>query len=159
VTNIARGLAAADPDGAETYADATAHYLAQLDDLERDIRAAVASIPPDRRKIITTHDAFGYFGTAYGIEFIAPNGISTETEASARDVAAIIRQIRAEKIPAVFLENVTDPRLARQIAAESGARVGGTLYADALSPPDGPAGTYIDMLRHNIRELVKALSA
>ena len=113
---------------------------------------------PARREIITTHDAFGYFGTAYGFRFIAPEGISTETEASARDVAKIIRQIKAEKIPAVFLENVTDPRFLQSIAAKSGAKIGGTLYSDALSSPGGPAATYIEMMRNNIRELSAALA-
>ena len=99
------------------------------------------------------------FGAAYGFEFIAPQGVSTETEASARDVAKIIRQIRAQKIPAVFLENVTDPRLLQRIADETGAKIGGTIYSDALSNADGPASTYIDMMRHNIRELSAALTS
>jgi len=99
----------------------------------------VAALPPARRKIITTHDAFGYFGATYGMEFIAPEGVSTESEASARDVAKIIRQIKAEKVPAVFLENVTDPRLLDQIARETGAKIGGTLFSDALSEQKGPA--------------------
>ena len=91
--------------------------------------------------------------------FVAPQGVSTEAEASAKDVAKIIRQIRREKIPAVFLENVSDPRLLERIAKESGARIGGRLYSDALSGADGPAGTYIDMMRHNIRALSAALSS
>jgi len=106
---------------------------------------------------VTTHDAFGYFAAAYGLAFIAPQGVSTDSEASAKDIAAIIRQIRAQKIPAVFLENVSDDRLMQRIAKESGAKVGGKLYSDALSEPDGPAGTYIDMMRNNIREFTAAL--
>ncbi len=157
VTNICDALIAADPGGEEAYRANKAAYLGKLDALESEIRAAIAKIPPERRQIITTHDAFGYFGMAYGFRFIAPEGVSTETEASARDVAKIIRQIKAEKIPAVFLENVTDPRLVQRIAAESGAKIGGTLYSDALSPPDGPASTYIDMMRHNVLELSAAL--
>ena len=125
----------------------------------RNVKAALATIPPGRRKLITTHDAFGYFGAAYGVEFIAPHGVSTEAEASARDVARIIAQIRREKIPAVFLENVTDPRLLERIARESGARVGGTLYSDALTGPDGPAPSYIDLMRHNVRQLTTGLAA
>jgi zinc/manganese transport system substrate-binding protein len=157
VANIRAALIDADPAGKADYEAQAQAYLAQLSAVETELRAAIAAIPAERRKIITTHDAFGYFAAAYGVEFIAPVGVSTESEASAQDVARIIRQIRAQKIPAVFLENVTDPRLARQIAAESGAKLGGALYSDSLSPPDGPAGTYIDMVRHNIRELKAAL--
>jgi zinc/manganese transport system substrate-binding protein len=158
VANIRDGLIAADPEGASAYRANANIYLGKLDALEKEVTAEIAKIPPGRRQIITTHDAFGYFGTAYGFRFIAPEGVSTETEASARDVAKIIRQIKAQKIPAVFLENVTDPRLARNIAAESGATIGGTLYSDALSPPNGPASTYIDMMRNNVRELFAALA-
>jgi zinc/manganese transport system substrate-binding protein len=158
VANIRDGLIAADPEGASSYRANANNYLGKLDALEKEVPVEIAKIPPGRRQIITTHDAFGYFGTAYGFRFIAPEGVSTETEASARDVAKIIRQIKAQKIPAVFLENVTDPRLVRSIAAESGATVGGTLYSDALSPPDGPASTYIDMMRNNVRELSAALA-
>ncbi len=157
VANIRDALIAADPGGASVYRANAENYLGKLDALEKDVTAAIAKIPPARRQIITTHDAFGYFGTAYGFRFIAPEGVSTETEASARDVAKIIRQIKAENIPAVFLENVTDPRLVRSIAAESGAKIGGTLYSDALSSPDGPAGSYIEMMRNNIKQLSAAL--
>jgi zinc/manganese transport system substrate-binding protein len=158
VANIRDGLIAADPAGEAAYRANAEKYLGKLDTLEAEVKREIAKIPPGRRQIITTHDAFGYFGTAYGFRFVAPGGVSTETEASARDVAKIIRQIKSQKIPAVFLENVTDPRLARSIAAESGATVGGTLYSDALSPPDGPASTYIDMMRNNVRELAAALA-
>ena len=157
VANIRDALIASDADGKAQYEAQASAYLAKLDEVEGELRAAIAAIPAERRKIITTHDAFGYFARAYGVEFIAPVGVSTESEASAQDVARIIRQVRAQKIPAVFLENVTDPRLARQISAESGAKLGGALYSDSLSAPDGPAGTYINMVRHNIRELKAAL--
>jgi zinc/manganese transport system substrate-binding protein len=157
VANIRDALAAVDPPGKAVY-DATAQaYLAKLDELESEVRTAIATIPADRRKIITTHDAFGYFGVAYGMSFIAPEGVSTDSEPSAKDVARIIRQIKKLKIPAVFLENVSDPRLIEQIARETGAAIGGKLYSDALSEPNGPAATYIDMMRHNARELAKAL--
>jgi zinc/manganese transport system substrate-binding protein len=159
VANIRDGLIAADPAGKADYEANAAGYLARLDVLEAEIRAAVERIPRDRRKIITSHDAFGYFQKAYGIAFVAPQGVSTEAEASAKDVARIIQQIRREKIPAVFLENVSDRRLADRIAKESGAKIGGRLYSDALSAPNGPAGTYIDMMRHNIRALSAALSS
>lgn len=159
VGNVRDALVAADPTGKASYeANATA-YLAKLDALESEIKATVARIPADRRKAITSHDAFGYFAKAYGIEFIAPQGVSTESEASAKDVARIIRQIKAQKVPAVFLENITNPRLAEQIARESGAKIGGRLYSDALSAESGPAGTYIAMMKHNISQIEKALVA
>jgi zinc/manganese transport system substrate-binding protein len=157
VANIRDGLVAIDPAGKAIYEANAAVYLGKLDDLEMEVKAAIASIPADRRKIITTHDAFGYFGAAYGMTFIAPDGVSTEAEPSAKDVAKIITQIRKQKIPAVFLENISDPRLMEQIARETGATIGGTLYSDALSEPGGPAGTYIDLMRHNVREFTKAL--
>jgi zinc/manganese transport system substrate-binding protein len=140
VGNIRDGLIAADPAGKKIY-------------------QANAAIPAARRKIVTTHNAFGYFGQAYGIEFIAPEGLSTDADPSARDFAKLIEQIRREKIPAVFFENVAGPRLVRQIAEETGARVGGALYSDALSPRDGPAATYIDLMRNNVRELTRALTS
>jgi zinc/manganese transport system substrate-binding protein len=158
VANITDALAAASPADAEAFkANATA-YLAELDALDREVRGAIAKIPESQRKVISTHDAFGYFAAAYGVEFIAPLGVSTESEASARDVARIITQIRTAKIPAVFLENVTDPRLMARIAAETGARVGGTLYSDSLTGEKGDSPTYIAMVRHNIKALTSALS-
>ena len=157
VVNIRGGLIAADPAGRADYEANAAAYLARLGTLEGEVRAAIAAIPPGRRKIITTHDAFGYFGRAYGMSFIAPQNVSTEAEASAKDVAKIIRQIRAEKIPAVFLENVTDTRLIETIARESGARIGGKVFSDALSEAGGPAATYIDMMRGNVRAFSAAL--
>jgi zinc/manganese transport system substrate-binding protein len=157
VANIRDALVAADPAGKSAYEANANRYLAELDILEGDIRAAVAKIPADRRKVITSHDAFGYFQQAYGIEFIAPRGVSTEAEASAKDVARIIQQIKREKITAVFIENISDQRLIQQIAKESGASIGGTLFSDALSRPDGPAPTYIRMMRHNISMISEAL--
>jgi zinc/manganese transport system substrate-binding protein len=157
VANIRDGLTAADPAGKSAYdANATA-YLAKLDGLDKEVKAAIGKIPADRRRIITSHDAFGYFGAAYGMEFIAPEGVSTETEASAKDVAKIIGQIRKQKIPAVFMENISDPRMMQQIAKESGAKIGGTLFSDALSDDKGPAPTYIDMMHNNIRQFAIAL--
>jgi zinc/manganese transport system substrate-binding protein len=158
VTNIRDALGAADPADAETFRANAERYLAALDALDREVREAIGRIPPARRKVISTHDAFGYFASAYGIEFIAPLGVSTESEASARDIAGIITQIKTAKIPAVFLENISDPRLIRQIAAETGARIGGTLYSDSLTGEKGDAPTYIDMVRHNIRALTSALA-
>jgi zinc/manganese transport system substrate-binding protein len=158
VANIRDALAAADPAGAETYKANAAAYSAKLDALNADVRAAVAKIPAARRKIITNHDAFGYFEAAYGIKFIAPQGLATESEPSAREVARIISQIRRQKIPAVFLENISDPRLMQRIAGETGAKIGGTLYSDALTDANGPAPTYIDLIRHNLGTLVGALT-
>jgi zinc/manganese transport system substrate-binding protein len=159
VQNIRDGLIAADPGGRDAYEANAKKFLAEIDEVERLVKDSIAKLPPAHRKIITTHDAFGYFGATYGMEFIAPEGVSTDSEASARDVAKIIRQIKAEKVPAVFLENVTDHRLLDQIARETGAKLGGTLYSDALSDANGPAGTYLDMFRHNIRTLAAALSS
>jgi zinc/manganese transport system substrate-binding protein len=158
VTNIRDALGAADPADAETFWANAQAYLAELDVLDREVREAIGRIPPARRKVISTHDAFGYFASAYGIEFIAPLGVSTESEASARDIAGIITQIGTSKIPAVFLENISDPRLIRRISAETGAKVGGTLYSDSLTGEKGDAPTYIDMVRHNIRALTTALA-
>ena len=157
VANIRDALIAADPAGKDAYHANAAAYLAKLDALEREVRDVVAKIPAERRHVITSHNAFGYFQDAYGISFTAPQGVSTEAEASAKDVAAIISQIKKQKAAAVFLENVTDPRLVQQIARETGAKVGGTLYSDALTDDKGDAPTYIDLIRHNLRQLAAAL--
>ena len=159
VANIRDGLIAADPDGKAAYEANAAKYLDELAKEEAAVKQAIATLPEDRRKIITSHDAFGYFGAAYGLAIVAPEGVSTESEASAQDVAKIIRQIKAEHIPAVFMENITDHRLLDQIARETGAKSGGTLYSDALSDADGPAPTYLDMFRHNVGALTAALSS
>jgi zinc/manganese transport system substrate-binding protein len=159
VANIRDALMDADPAGKTAYeANATA-YLAKLDALDAEIRATVEKIPAERRRIITTHDAFGYFAAAYGVAFIAPQGVSTEAEVSARDVAKIITQIRKQKIPAVFVENVSDKRLLERIGAESGAKLGGTLYSDALTDEKGEAPTYLQMMRHNVKQLAAALAS
>jgi zinc/manganese transport system substrate-binding protein len=159
VANIRDALVAADPGGKAAYEKNAADYLAKLAAVETEVKEGIAKIPAQRRKIITSHDAFGYFGATYGFEFIAPQGVSTETEVSARDVAKIIRQIKAQKIPAVFLENISDPRLMQRIADETGAKIGGKVYSDALSAEGGPASTYIDMMRHNIRQFSSALTS
>jgi zinc/manganese transport system substrate-binding protein len=159
VANIRDGLIAVDPAGKAVYEANAASYLGKLDALEAEVRQVIAKIPADRRRIITTHDAFGYFGAAYGMEFIAPQGVSTESEASAKDVARIINQIRKQKIPAVFLENISDERLMQRIAKETDARIGGKLFSDALSDEKGPAPTYIDMMRNNLREFSIALQS
>src|SRR5262245_12558478 len=157
VANIRDALAKADPRRRAVYEANAAAYLAKLDALENEVKQTIAAIPAARRKVITTHDAFGYFGSTYGMQFIAPQGVSTEAEVSARDVAKIIRQIKTQKIPAVFMENVTDPRLMQRIAEESGAKIGGKVFSDALSGPHGPASTYLDMMHNNLTEFRKAL--
>ena len=157
VTTIRDALMQADAADAGYFRKNAERYLAELDALDRDVRDAVAKIPPERRKVISTHRAFGYFEKAYGIQFIAPLGVSTETEPSARDVAAIIAQVRKDKIPAVFLENISDDRMVRRLAEETGAKLGGTLFSDGLTDEKGLAPTYIAMVRHNIKALTSAL--
>jgi zinc/manganese transport system substrate-binding protein len=157
VANIRDALIAADPADAAVFRANAERYLGELNALDAEVRAAIAKIPPERRKVITTHNAFGYFAAAYGVTFIAPVGVSTESEPSARDIATLIQQIKAAKIPAVFLENLGDDRLIRRIAAETGAKAGGTLYSDSLTDEKGPAPTYIALVRHNIKALTSAL--
>lgn len=157
VRNIREALVAADPADATVFKTNADRYLTALEALNQEVRDAVAKIPLDRRKVIATHNAFGYFAQAYGVELIAPLGVSTENEPSARDIADIIAQIRSDHIPAVFLENFNDDRLVSRIAAETGAKIGGTLFSDALSDENGEAPTYIEMVRHNIRALTSAL--
>jgi zinc/manganese transport system substrate-binding protein len=159
VGNIRDALIAIDPAGKAAYESSATAYLAGLDALEREVRDTIARIPADRRRVVTSHNAFGYFESAYGINFTAPQGVSTETEASAKDVAAIITAIKKQKAAAVFLENVTDPRLVQQIASETGAKVGGLLYSDALTDEKGGVTTYIDLIRHNLKQLANALTS
>ena len=157
VENIRDALIAEAPERAAQFRASAADYLAKLEALDRETAQRLATIPKARRRIVSTHDAFGYFSARYGLEFLAPEGISTESEPSARDIARIVDIAKHEKVGAVFLENISDPRLARSIAKESGVRIGGELYSDALSGPDGPAPSYIEMMRHNVKELTKAL--
>ncbi len=157
VTNVADAFCAADAAGCDAYRANAAAYATRLDEAEAQVKSAIAAIPAERRRIITSHDAFGYFEHAYGLTFLAPEGISTDAEASAADVAELIRQIREEKAAAVFLENISNPRLIEQIAAETGVKVGGTLFSDALSDEDGPASTYVDMMLHNVATIRGAI--
>jgi zinc/manganese transport system substrate-binding protein len=158
VDTIASGLGAADPAHAADYATAAGAYKAELAALDGEIRAMLAAVPRERRRILTSHDAFGYFGRAYDIRFIAPIGLSTDAEPSAGDVAAIIDQIRAEGIAALFVENISDPRLVERIAAETGVTVGGALYSDALSAPGTPGATFIGLERANAETIARALT-
>ncbi len=157
VQNIAKGLETVDPASASVYRANAEAYTAKLSELDQWVRKEFSGIPQPKRRMITTHDAFGYFGAAYGITIISPVGFSTESEASAGDIANLIKQIRREKITTVFLENVTDPRLMEQIAKESGVTLGGTLYSDALSKPDGPAATYLEMFKNNVSLIAAAM--
>ena len=158
VANISRALAAADPAHAVYYRHRAEAYDGRLLALDREIRSRLDTIPLDRRKVITSHDAFRYFGRAYSIDFHAPVGLSTESEPSAREVAALVRQMRDKGIRALFVENITDPRLVQQLAREAGAVIGGTLYSDSLSGPTGPAPTYLDMFRHNASQIARAFT-
>jgi zinc/manganese transport system substrate-binding protein len=158
VANIRDAMVAVDPADADIYKANAAAYLAKLQALDHDVREAVARIPTDRRKVISSHGAFGYFAAAYDITFLAPQGVSTESEPSAWDIATIITQIKAQKIPAVFVENISDARLIRQIASETGATIGGTLYSDSLTGAGGEAPSYIELIRHNIKVITGALA-
>lgn len=158
VANIADAFCAADAAGCDSYKANAAAYTETLKALDTELRAAVAAIPEGKRTIITSHDAFGYFAKEYGITFLAPEGISTDAEASAADVAKLIDQVREDSASAVFVENVSNPRLIEQIAKETGLKVGGALYSDALSAADGPAATYADMMRYNIRTIAGAIT-
>jgi zinc/manganese transport system substrate-binding protein len=157
VKNIADAFCEADKAGCATYTANSQAYLAKLGALETEVKAAIDSIPADKRTIITSHDAFGYFERDYGVKFIAPEGISTEAEASAADVAKLVDQVKEDKASAIFVENISNPRLVEQIATETGLKVGGTLYSDALSGTDGPASTYIDMFRYNVNTIKSAI--
>ena len=157
--NIAAGLAQADPANASEYYTNRAAFVAEIVALKSDIDAMMAALPADKRTVVTPHDAFGYFAEAYDLTFEAPQGMSTESEVSAADVAALITQIRRESISAVFIESITDNRMMEQIANETGATIGGTLYSDALSGETGPASTYLDMMRHNATTLSDALGS
>ena len=157
VANIVRALAAADPAHADDYRRRAEAYDRELAAMDREVKSRLDAFPRDRRKVITSHDAFRYFGRAYGIDFLAPVGLSTESAPSAGEIAALIRQMRDEGIHALFVENITDPRLVGQLAREAGAVIGGRLYSDSLSGPTGPAPTYLDMFRHNVGEIAKAV--
>ena len=157
VRTIAAALAAVDPQGSALYRANAERYGAELAALDREIRAALAAVPPERRRVLTVHDAFGHFGQAYGIVFLSTQGLSTDDETSAFQAAALIRQLREGSIAAVLRENITDNRQIAHIAREADIAVGGTLYSDALSGPDGPAASYVAMMRHNTAVLLAVL--
>lgn len=157
VTNIATAFCAADTIHCDDYQKNAEQYRQQLDRLDQHIHSLIEQLPDDKRTVITSHDAFGYFQREYGLKFLAAQGLATEAEASAADVAALIRQARSSRAAAIFVENITNPRLIRQIAKEAGVKVGGVLYSDALSAADGPAPTYIRLMEHNAQALQKAI--
>ena len=159
VGNIAKGLCQVDDQGCDTYQANGRAYTERLRELDRDVRAAWNGVEAGRRKVVTSHDAFAYYGHAYGVQFLSPQGVSTEAEASARGVARLIRQIKAENIRGLFVENISDPRLIEQIARETGIRSSGVLYSDSLSDTGGSAATYIDLVRHNTATLLKAIAS
>lgn len=157
VKNIADAFCDADSAGCDTYKANAAAYTEKLDALDKEVREAIAAIPKEKRIIITSHDAFGYFEHEYGLTFLAPQGLSTESEPSAADVAKLVEQVKQDKAAAIFVENITNPRLIEQISVETDVKVGGTLYSDALSKADGPAATYIDLMRNNIKQIKGAI--
>ena len=159
VSNIADAFCQADAASCDAYKANATNYLATLDALDAEVKTAVASIPEGKRTIITSHDAFGYFEQEYGLTFHAPEGISTDADPSAADVAKLIQQIKQDKASAIFVENITNPRLIEQIAGETGLKVGGELYSDALSDEGGPAATYVDLMRHNIATIKGAIGS
>jgi zinc/manganese transport system substrate-binding protein len=157
VGNIVEGLAAADAANATFYRERGQTYDKRLLALDQWVKAEIAKVPAAQRRAIIAHDSFRYFTAAYGVQFFAPRGFTTESEPSAKDVAALIRQVREQKIKALFVENMSNPGLVEQIARESGAVVGPRLYSDALSGPNGPAPTYEALMRHNVTALVAGM--
>lgn len=157
VANVAAALAAADPADAEVYRAAADAYTTEIDAKDKWVRDELKAVPHQRRRIITSHDAFGYFGAAYGIAFLAPVGVSTEAEPSAAGIAQLIREMKSAGIKVVFFESMTSPKLVEILASEAGARVGGTLYSDALSPRGGPADSYLKMFDNNLPQLKAAM--
>lgn len=157
VRNIAAALAKADPAGTSVYQANSEAYAKELQAVDAEAKTQIAAIPAAKRKVITSHDAFGYFGAHYGIKFLAPQGISTEAEPSAKEVAQLIRQIKQENIKAVFVENMSNPTLLAQLSKDAGVTMGPGLYVDALSKADGPADSYLKLMRHNVTKLVAGM--
>ncbi len=158
VKNIAEGLCKVDVADCDAYKKNAEAYSAEITALDAEVKVKIASVPEAKRKVITTHDAFGYFGAAYGVRFVAPEGMSTESEASAADVAQLIEQIKKEHVTALFIENMSDPRLIEQIGRETGVKLGGSLFADALSEKGEGGETYLNMFKHNISLLAQAMT-
>jgi len=157
VRNISAALTQADPAGKDYYSQRAQAYSQQLEQLDNDARQRFAAIPASQRKVLTSHDAFAYLAQRYQIRFLSPQGVSTEAEASAKGVAKLVRQVKSEKIRAVFMENMSDKRLLEQLSREAGVQIGGKLYADALSPANGPAASYVQLFKHNVDGLWGAM--
>ncbi len=158
VTNVAAALKEAMPDHADAITANADAYIAKLEALDVETRAKLATLPDNRRTVVTAHDAFGYLADAYGLTFLAPVGIDTEAEPSARDLAVLIDQIKTEGVAALFVENITSPALVQQVSDETGIEIGGRLFSDALSERGGPATSYLAMFEHNLTTLLSALS-
>ena len=158
IDNITAALAKTAPQSASMFYQNRADYVAEIELLDLEIKMLIAALPQSARTVVTSHDAFQYFARDYGLKFLAPQGLSTESEASARDVAELIKQVRAEGISAVFVENVADPRLLQQIVRETGSAIGGELFPGSLSKKDGPAATYLELMRHNATTITAALT-
>jgi len=157
VANIAKGLSEVAPDHAADFKANADKLIAEITALDQQLKADFGAIPPEKRRVLTSHDAFHYFGHAYGIEFVSVQGLSTEAEPTADDLVKVVRQARDGHLSAIFLENMSDPRLAEMVAQESGVRMGGELYADALSDPSGPAPDYLSLIRYNAQQLLAAM--
>jgi zinc/manganese transport system substrate-binding protein len=155
--NILAGLVKADPQDEAALNASGQKYIAELQQIDGWAKARFSVIPQAKRKVLTSHDAFGYFGRAYGVTFLAPQGLSSESEASAAQVGALIQQIKADGVHTWFMENQLDPRLVKQIATATGAQPGGELYPEALSKPGGVADSYVKMLRHNVESIANSM--
>ncbi|MCZ2328422.1 metal ABC transporter solute-binding protein, Zn/Mn family [Bartonella sp. F02] len=158
IKNITTSLCKIDPESCGVYNTNANAYIQKLDALHKTITTQIAAIPKDKRIIITSHDAFDYFAHEYGFTILAPEGVSTEIEATAANVAKLIQQIKTNNASALFVENISNPRLIEQIAKETGLKISGTLYSDALSKENGPAATYLDMMQHNVTTIINAIT-
>ena len=155
--NIRAALVAVLPAARDEINARTKRYIDQIEALDQDSRMRLSAVPAEQRRVVSSHDAFGYFAQAYGVEFFAVQGWSTDREVSAADMSTLIREIRKDKVHALFVENMSDPRLMQRIAEETGVRVGGKLYSDALSAPGTAADTYLKMFSSNVNTILQAL--
>ena len=157
VKNITAGLIAADAENAADYTKRAAALDSELAALDAWTKAQIETVPAEKRSVITTHEAFGYFADAYKVTFLAPTGLNTEDEPSAKELKALVKQIKSGKTRALFIENMSNANVIKQLATESGAVVGAKLYADALSAENGAAPTYQAMFRYNVAALVDGM--